>query len=99
MTPPLNFGGKPQRQVARLVTTYLEAICSPFLCNEATSITPPVNIFPKPTSYLRLPSNLSTPMVLICPGIGIVPFIGFLGHHQAQNATQKEVNASMSEVT
>lgn len=99
MTPSLNFGGKPQRRVAGLVTTYLEAICSPFLCNEGTTTTTTVKIFPKPTSDFRLPSNLSTPMVLIGPGTGIAPFIGFLEHRQAQIAAQNEVNASMSEGT
>lgn len=89
MTPQLQIDGNPQRRVGGLVTTYLEAICSSMILNDDTSKnttfdTPKVKIFPKPTADFRLPSSLNTPMILIGPGTGIAPFIGFLEHRQAQ---------------
>jgi sulfite reductase alpha subunit-like flavoprotein len=44
---------------------------------------PKLRIFPKPTMDFRMPQALSTPLILIGPGTGIAPFIGFLRHRQA----------------
>jgi sulfite reductase alpha subunit-like flavoprotein len=42
-----------------------------------------VRIFPKPTVDFRMPSMLATPLILIGPGTGIAPFMGFLQHRHA----------------
>ena len=89
-TPSLSLkdGTRLQRRVGGLATTYLEAVCAPYLSG-ATDIdsrfaTVHVKIFPKPTADFRLPVSLSTPMILIGPGTGVAPFIGFLKHREAQ---------------
>lgn len=43
-----------------------------------------INIFAKPTGEFRLPADMSTPLILIGPGTGIAPFMGFVAHRQAQ---------------
>ncbi|KAL3801953.1 hypothetical protein HJC23_010297 [Cyclotella cryptica] len=85
------------RRIGGLATRYLECICSSFLNNptSSTSSTDPViRIFPKPTHDFRLPPNLSTPLILIGPGTGIAPFLGFLSHRQAQFASFESTEAA-----
>jgi len=75
---------RSQRRIGGLATRYLETICSHFLSNSTLSVAQPtVKIFPKPTSEFLMPSDLSTPLVLIGPGTGIAPFMGFVSHRGA----------------
>jgi len=82
------------RRMGGLATRRLECICSPFLSNQKLSHTPTVQIFPKPTHEFRLPTSTSTPLILIGPGTGIAPFIGFLSHRAAQKASHESTEAA-----
>ena len=86
--------GNSQRRIGGLATRHLECLCSSFLANESPSANPIVKIFPKPTHDFRLPPNLSTPLILIGPGTGIAPFLGFLSHRQAQYASLESSEAA-----
>jgi sulfite reductase alpha subunit-like flavoprotein len=86
LTPSLMVNKKEQgkRRIYGLATRHLEALCAPFLCQSKSSSTSiPLKIFPKPTAEFVLPPSLKTPLVLIGPGTGIAPFIGFLAHRRA----------------
>lgn len=37
-----------------------------------------LKVFPRPAPHFRLPTDLSIPMIMICAGTGVSPFIGFL---------------------
>jgi len=85
LTPSLIVNGKElgRRRVQGVTTGHLETLCTPFLCNAGKPIeVPGIRIFPKPTAEFRLPADLSTPLVLIGPGTGIAPFMGFLSHRR-----------------
>jgi sulfite reductase alpha subunit-like flavoprotein len=104
MTPKLNIVGEPQRRMAGLTTTFLETICSQFLDKSdkttnsisTTNDIPKIKIFPKAADEFRLPSDLSTPMILIGPGTGIAPFIGFVEHRRAQRMNKETTTATKS---
>ncbi|MFD8380450.1 molybdopterin-dependent oxidoreductase [Streptomyces sp. NPDC059679] len=62
-----------------------QGVCSPFLADAEPGAPVPVRVQPAP--HFRPPADPATPMVMVGPGTGIAPFIGFLeerrarGHH------------------
>jgi sulfite reductase alpha subunit-like flavoprotein len=94
LTPSVPEDSNSQRRIGGLATRHLECLCSSFLANQTPSTNPTIRIFPKPTHDFRLPSNLSTPLILIGPGTGIAPFLGFLSHRQAQYASLESSEAA-----
>lgn len=94
LTPNIAEDTNSHRRIGGLATRYLECLCSSYLANETPSLNPTVGIFPKPAHDFRLPANLSTPLILIGPGTGIAPFLGFLSHRQAQYASLESSEAA-----
>ena len=108
----LEFG---QRRIRGIATRQMEAISSLLLSEKSTLSTgdrlfdsanhfvfPSLRIFPKPTIEFRMPSSPAKPLILIGPGTGIAPFIGFLRHRQAivrQHSTTGEYSTAVAAKT
>jgi methionine synthase reductase len=83
-----------------LCTSYLEdLLLSPYLnqeksskilSNDCSEKSDYLNIFHKSTVQFRLPGSVNYPLILIGPGTGVAPFIGFLEHrYQLENKRTK----------
>ena len=95
-----------ERRIHGLATRYLEAVCSPFLCGiekGSNTYAPTLRIFPKPTADFRLPATIGQskeqPLILIGPGTGIAPFVGFLRHMKSIQEQAKAQAQTMVEGT
>ncbi|MEV6600445.1 bifunctional nitrate reductase/sulfite reductase flavoprotein subunit alpha [Actinoplanes sp. NPDC051346] len=62
-----------------------KGVCSAFLADAASGTGVPV--FVHRTPHFRLPADLTVPIVMIGPGTGVAPFLGFLSERQARGAT------------
>ncbi|XP_069075814.1 methionine synthase reductase [Pleurodeles waltl] len=87
----VDFPSCPERPVARkgVCTGWLAELVAPMLhvkgstlqtdCKESKeTVLPKVSIFSRPSLSFHLPADPSLPIVMVGPGTGISPFIGFL---------------------
>ncbi len=56
-------------------------VCSPFLADAGAGTEVPV--FVQRSPHFRPPADASTPMVMVGPGTGVAPFVGFLQERRA----------------
>lgn len=100
LTPSLIVDGVEhgQRRIGGLATRYMEALCAhQLVCSPAPSSST-LPIFPKPTIDFRMPNSLSTPLILIGPGTGVAPFMGFLLHRRALLSSSESTEAALTVV-
>ncbi|MFI6973921.1 molybdopterin-dependent oxidoreductase [Streptomyces phaeochromogenes] len=56
-------------------------VCSPFLADAEPGT--PVPVFVQRSQHFRPPADPATPMVMVGPGTGVAPFVGFLQERRA----------------
>ncbi|KFP73436.1 Methionine synthase reductase, partial [Acanthisitta chloris] len=88
----VEFPACPARPVARkgVCTGWLAELVAPLLhpsknaldTKRESSSTEKISIFPRPSNTFHLPADPSVPFMMVGPGTGISPFIGFLQHRQ-----------------
>ncbi|MGW2616042.1 molybdopterin-dependent oxidoreductase [Streptomyces sp. NPDC001500] len=59
-----------------------QGVCSPFLADAAPGAEVPVHVQRSP--HFRPPADPATPMVMVGPGTGVAPFVGFLEERRAR---------------
>ncbi|MER7187263.1 bifunctional nitrate reductase/sulfite reductase flavoprotein subunit alpha, partial [Streptomyces hyaluromycini] len=59
-----------------------QGVCSPFLADADPGTPVPVHVQRSP--HFRPPADPSTPMVMVGPGTGVAPFVGFLEERRAR---------------
>nr|WP_255325203.1 molybdopterin-dependent oxidoreductase [Streptomyces gardneri] len=65
-----NLRGRPRK-----------GVCSPFLADAEPGA--PVPVFVQRAPHFRPPADPTTPMVMVGPGTGVAPFVGFLDERRA----------------
>ncbi|MCX4985295.1 bifunctional nitrate reductase/sulfite reductase flavoprotein subunit alpha [Streptomyces sp. NBC_00572] len=65
-----NLRGRPRK-----------GVCSPFLADAEAGA--PVPVFVQRAPHFRPPADPTTPMVMVGPGTGVAPFVGFLDERRA----------------
>ncbi|XP_071592803.1 methionine synthase reductase isoform X1 [Heliangelus exortis] len=88
----VEFPACPTRPVARkgVCTGWLAELVAPLLHPNKNTLdtkgistsTEKISIFSRPNNTFHLPADPSVPFVMVGPGTGISPFIGFLQHRQ-----------------
>ncbi|WP_405868615.1 molybdopterin-dependent oxidoreductase [Streptomyces sp. NBC_00005] len=58
-----------------------QGVCSPFMADAEPDTPVPVHV--QRSAHFRPPADPSTPMVMVGPGTGVAPFIGFLEQRRA----------------
>ncbi|MEV6480065.1 bifunctional nitrate reductase/sulfite reductase flavoprotein subunit alpha [Streptomyces sp. NPDC051576] len=58
-------------------------VCSPFLADADPAAGTEVPVFVQRSPHFRPPTDAATPMVMVGPGTGVAPFVGFLQERRA----------------
>ncbi|MET7573756.1 bifunctional nitrate reductase/sulfite reductase flavoprotein subunit alpha [Streptomyces sp. NPDC005492] len=58
-------------------------VCSPFLADTDPAAGTEVPVFVQRSPHFRPPTDAATPMVMVGPGTGVAPFVGFLQERRA----------------
>ncbi|KAM8967006.1 methionine synthase reductase [Pelodytes ibericus] len=99
----IEFPTCPERPVPRkgVCTGWLSELVHPF-CHMASeqkpstgqtsenTFFPQISIFARPSTSFQLPKDTSVPIVMVGPGTGIAPFMGFLQHRLKLREMVKE---------
>ncbi|HEU5333156.1 MAG TPA: reductase, partial [Actinocrinis sp.] len=59
-----------------------QGVCSPYLADAAHGT--PMQVFVQRAAHFRPPSDPDVPMVMVGPGTGVAPFVGFLEERRAR---------------
>ncbi len=62
-----------------------KGVCSAFLADNADD--GPIPVFVQRSPHFRPPADPATPMIMLGPGTGVAPFVGFLEDRQARGHT------------
>lgn len=92
----VRFHASSGRMIEGVCTTWLERLLRPFLASSASPVDPVlVNIFIKPSDSFALPDDPKHPILMIGPGTGVAPFIGFIEHRRAQQETNAKAQDTL----
>lgn len=96
---------------AGLATSYMERLCIPWLyttssagqlsgaASSAVRSDARLRIFYKPTINFRLPGSVGPPLILVGPGTGVAPFIGFLEQRRHLEAERSNMSKGDDDAT